>query len=1157
MMAGAPDRGASRRLPPLPLQQPHRDTTYRRTIPRGGDARPAATRPRRLLYVFAGPERPTDGVRAIAAQLGFEVDEVDMLRGGAEHDVLTTATRARLLGAVRGRVYAAILIATPCTSFSVARGNYADGCVHAGLRTFEHPSGPPGASEAAKAFVRKHDALVDFTADLAHAALDLDLELIIENPAPRNDPELASYWPARAHLPQLWDMPRMRELRATGALSLLVVPQCAFGPGPHGKLFQKYTGLLLSHRAAARLADLRRLRCNHHRHDALACGDDATLAAAYPAALNDALVWALTGVRRTHPLVACAARAPQPSTEAPDTRQDDAPRGAASDELRFDRTVSTGRIADGPRLSTHVRAAVEQARGKRRRWASHRNLEPASLPELRAAPMPDLLPHAGATTSPGAPSQPGAAGRLADFRASLGRNVRVADLWQPEEWMRFQAWMRRARRDAHQAPAYFPQSSLVPLARGYVWDSRNPDDCVPMEPSDRDTVFPGARQIDRAAFRRLAREVGSRDEDIIGQVGEGGVESRSRCALTTELHSHAPGLRARPEAAAKAVDTELAEQWALGPFYLPPTVPIRALPRDVIMQQRSRVVDDAGTVEDYEKPRITLNPSAGPDSVNAGIPKDERGVALTTARDLGYALAIIDVPARDAGHGVAGYGVDMTAAYSFLQVQRLDWWQFAYLWFDAAGIAHFRLLVRVGFGGAMSPRRFQSVSVIITALARAWQQEFDKRHPPPAAVLRWQRERRRLQLGGALPAGSDHVTPAVAGVYIDDLAGGCCDDDVPMPAACHGMPTAGVDLGELAAFALGGKPLRRDSRPAVHCVIAIAAIRSFGLEETAGKTEGGDVFVNLGLRLRLRDGFIDCPPPKRRILLRDLDAWHRKVQELEPFERKTAERQVGRLANLTQVLPELLTHMSAGYRASNAGYTDGGPRRLLKMVPLARDSPMQLGLARLLPHAIDLLQRNEGVPLAPRARFAGLDEPGVLLVVSDASGHDGCGGWAHLGTADHAPAVVSEHWPDWARAALREFKLPAPERTPGAPLLSMPAAELFTIWAVAEAAAAAKPFKAVIAVGDCGPAANALDAASSATPQMGALLTCARGRAKQWLGVAVPREWNVDADRLSHPAQLESVLEDARRASLRPTHVHIPERCWSALRDATVLAASL
>ena len=117
------------------------------------------------------------------------------------------------------------------------------------------------------------------------------------------------------------------------------------------------------------------------------------------------------------------------------------------------------------------------------------------------------------------------------------------------------------------------------------------------------TNFPGARQIDRAAFRRIAREVGSLDEDIIGQVGGGGVESRSRCALTTELHSHAPGLCAQPDAADKAVDTELAEEWALGPFYHPPTVPIRALPRDVIQQQRSRVLAD-GEVEDYQKSRI-------------------------------------------------------------------------------------------------------------------------------------------------------------------------------------------------------------------------------------------------------------------------------------------------------------------------------------------------------------------------------------------------------------------------------------------------------------------------------------------------------------------------------------------------------------------------
>ena len=772
--------------------------------------------------------------------------------------------------------------------------------------------------------------------------------------------------------------------------------------------------------------------------------------------------------------------------------------------------------------------------------------------------MPDLLPQAGRTEWPGPPSQPGADARLAEFRAALGRDVTIADLWLPEEWQRFQAWMARARRGVSQKSAVFPQTSLQPLARGFVWDTRNPDDCIPMQPSDEDTRFPGKRQIDREAFCRMAAEVGSLDADILGQVGRGGVESRSRCELTSELHSHAPGLCARPEAAAAAVDNELEEEWALGPFVLPPTIPIRALPRDVIQQQRSRVLK-GGDVEDYLKDRITMNPSRGDDSVNAGIPKGEREVKLTTARDLGYALALIDVPARDAGCGVAGYGIDMTSAYSFLPVQRLDWWQFAYIWFDEDGAAHFRLLIRVGFGGAMSPRRFQSVSVIITAYARLLQSRFDALNPPPPAVLRWERARQDLQRCGALPPGLDQRVASAAGVYIDDLAGGCCDDEVEIPPTLHGVDTTTVDLGELSAFAAGGKPLRRSSRSAAHCFCAIAAVRRASLEETPGKTEGGDVFVNLGLRLSLREGKIDCPGPKRRILLRDLELWRARVDAVQPFERSMALRQVGRITNLTQVLPELLTHLSAGYAAANAGYRpEGGKRRrLVDAVPLKLDSPLHSGLSKLLPHAIAVVERNEGVPLAPRACFASLDDPGVLLVVSDASGHDGFGGWAFAGPADTSPAVLSLPWPEDAREALRQYKLPQAQRTPGAPLLSMPAAELFTTLAVAAAAAQLKPHTAVIAVGDCDPAARALDAASSGTPQMDALLVAARRRVKQWLGVAIPREWNLDADRLSHPAQLDAVLADARAAGLSPRVVVAPDGCWRALRSAMRLAAHI
>ena len=453
----------------------------------------------------------------------------------------------------------------------------------------------------------------------------------------------------------------------------------------------------------------------------------------------------------------------------------------------------------------------------------------------------------------------------------------------------------------------------------------------------------------------------------------------------------------------------------------------------------------------------------------------------------------------------------------------------------------------------VSPRRFQSVSVIVTALAKLRQREFDSRHPPPDACEAWRRDRATRQRAGLLPAGIDQLTPAVVGVYLDDLAGGCVDDEVPMPTVWRGVSTASVNLNALTAISIGGRPLRRDSRPAVHCVIAIAAVRELGLEDAANKTEGGDVFVNLGLRLRLREGMIDCPPPKRRIMLRDLERWRDGVAQLAPFERAMAERQVGRLGNLTQVLPELLLHLHAGFRAANASYVARGRRRKLALVPLAHGSLLHKGLSELLPHAIDILERNEGVPLAPRALFSARDEPGVLLVITDASGDDGCGGWAYLGTTDLAPVVVSERWPDDIREARRQADLPRAQRTAGEPALSMPAAELWSAWVVAEAAAAAKSHRAVIAVGDCDPAADALDAASSGKAQMSSLLAAARVRVKQWLGVSLPREWNLDADRLSHPSLLEAVLADARAAGLAPSVVRIPDHCWSALRVAAAL----
>eukprot|EP00964_Phaeocystis_antarctica_P153320 scaffold121543_cov45-Phaeocystis_antarctica.AAC.1 len=44
-------------------------------------------------------------------------------------------------------------------------------------------------------------------------------------------------------------------------LTLLHALQCAFGPGPHGKLYQKWTEFLVTPATARRLASFNELRC--------------------------------------------------------------------------------------------------------------------------------------------------------------------------------------------------------------------------------------------------------------------------------------------------------------------------------------------------------------------------------------------------------------------------------------------------------------------------------------------------------------------------------------------------------------------------------------------------------------------------------------------------------------------------------------------------------------------------------------------------------------------------------------------------------------------------------------------------------------------------------------------------------------------------------
>ena len=67
------------------------------------------------------------------------------------------------------------------------------------------------------------------------------------------------------------------------------------------------------------------------------------------------------------------------------------------------------------------------------------------------------------------------------------------------------------------------------------------------------------------------------------------------------------------------------------------------------------------------------------------------------------------------------------------------------------------------------------------------------------------------------------------------------------------------------------------------------------------------------------------------------------------------------------------------------------------------------------------------------------------------------------------------------------------------------------------------------------------------------IIHAARDELQQWLAVHIPRELNVDADILSHPHQLEQLLDTFRGTRVRPHVVRLGRRHWDTLAEAFAL----
>ena len=1157
----------------------------------GGEAAAAPVSPLRVLLVFAGGAVDSHALLWRLRAQGHDVTAIDTRLGGARHDVLRGDLGERLVRGVAAGDYDVVFAAPPCSSFSVRHPRR--------LRSFARPQGVEPLPEEWRTYVSNHNRLADFTAALVAACSAAGVPCAVENPADRADSGSAAYWEAAADSGSIWRMPQLgAALRGAGA-EFYTFAQCAELIGGRA---QKYTTIAAIGALRPELEVLRSCVCTHGRqgHDERLEGYDAqgrsraTVAAAYPAGLNAILGGALVpaGVRARELRAAAAADdAWMPPVEG-----------------------GEGRLSDGPTLCPSVAAACEAARHVHLSFASPRRhcaapraeLRRTALPHdpsqgmqapsrpggrrklmarrrLRRRPLGGERPAAGATEGPvcgggdaadatpamewarrASASCPNGGGSSA-AAARLARGpIAIDELYLPGVYeARVQAWLRMADAAAaairrgedppHVPTVVIEQREMAPFARGVVWDCSDPADCRPVRRSTRHTQFAGRRQLDREAVRRVAAGLEWADGDIIDQIGEGGVETRAECEMITVLTFHHQSLLQEVASAEATLAAHTAEEWVSAPTRHLPFAPCRLQPRGVVMQARSRVGAD-GRLEDYMKPRITSDGSyGGPDSVNAGVTDAERAVGLPSAQSLGVGWAVCQSafdgePAAEGGSvRVGGYCVDAESAYSFCPVQRADLWQQCFVWWDDAGEAGFRVDRRMGFGGAFAPNRFERVSTFVAAYAQHMQAIFDAEQPPPPCARRWTADRRALQQAAQLPDGEAQLHPRYLQVFIDDFTGCAADDAVTPPAA-----VAGVHIGTAHMVSAGCDPPPTHSRVFVHAQLVVLALRDLGLTAAPHKVMVGHPLTALGLLFDGRRRVITWPEGKRAVALAACAAALEAVRADGTVDRPSAARHVGRLCSLSQVCPALRPLLHGGYAVTQAR----GPRG--PRLHLREGSAAWRGWVALLEGAAEALETCRGVAMAPRRLLPGRDVLGSVTIVADASGDDGVGGYAWQACGEPTAIVVSEEWPPDIRAALaasadeHEAALRRGGTAGAAPFLPTAAAEVFGQLLLARAAAREFGRPAIVyGVCDCSSAVSALNELHGGSPHMAALARRAAACDWMWVGVAVPRGLNFDADRLSHPALVDEVIADGRAAGAAGRRVRVlpTSADWELLRD--------
>jgi hypothetical protein len=1150
------------------------------------------TRREEMLHVFSGRPR-VGGFEDCAESLGVQVTSIDLLLGGAWHDVRLREVRTALISQVRERRYSVVWIGLPCAS----------GTVHwtgsrKRPRSRDRPDRVLNLPAWLERYVDLHNLFLAFTEEIAAAAFAAGATYVVENPPDYGD-ESSPYfrWAARSHCP-LWLTSWMVRLRRQTAALTVTGCQCMLGGA-----FKKPTTLMAAGPRAHRLRPFAQLGCTHSNHARVAAGwkPDGSAhsadAAAYPVPMCLWVVSAFfsSGVETVEALGFAdtpeaqrltASSALQRAANAraasclraqlgggedllSEYMADGEERDAAASQLlhtgywraaphRMPEHWPERQDASGGRLEERLAADLPFLSRRRCEPEAAEVLARRQFPAPHAAPVLPARPAEAVPWPAGAPPRPIHISQLynpgvyAEIRQEIqDRSGRMGDgrLYEnggygqlPKEATRI--WL------ANECQPEF--------ARECVWNCMDPHDCVPLQPfTAEDPPQQGAL---REFFFTWGSRLGDGDDDMLHQVTTTGAESRATMSKDTTLMGHHAGLRQKPGPAFASVAEDTAKGWVTEARLDLWTVPTRAVPKNCLTTLKWRVM--AGVLYKKLKTRVTTDDSICPVSgdvvVDARNPTIDKagwgGVALPGPRTLAEAVAIMKSVAegmglsmgRSALERVALWALDLSDAYRELAVARSEWWQQAYVW--SGGM---KLDLRCVFGSAHLVDLFQRVSTFVLRVAGHRIREYDRWHPYDTPRRAW-RAWRQKKLGAAQDGGGQAETAQY--IYIDDGAGAtplAQDEPLAGPRPTDPNPTkvfVGVDPGRgKTAARVRVLVFHNKSRPQVHLGLTEATFADAGWSAAEDKKQLGEEIELLGHSIDARGvGRIHTQEVKRLGMRADIAAQLDAASGL--VARADAEELTGRCSFLAQVVCEGNAYLQPMYRLKNQAWKvrDRASNRVTVVRPrqlsINGDGATQQAYRQALRWWEVALRDDTSTPLAPRTTFPRPGDIGCVVQFTDAARERGTGFGGHATLeVDGVPHFLwyEQRWEPEVLTALQRDEM------------SMPAGECVGAVVVADALLNVLGGATHLLVfTDSDATAKAFTTGGSGAPQLNRaiLWLIARHPLVQFLGVHQPGVRNGAADALSRQrADGQRVLEEAAAAGLTVVRVHVDEDAVAAL----------